>query len=587
MLPRSQEQALAFALKLRSSRSNWDSLFERLAEMFLPNRVGFTSQRTDGEELFDHLNSSAPVLARRGLSSAVSTMLRPAGRMWFKGKSKMFMLNADPNVRLWCQQVTETMFAYMYDPRAKMEVNLAMCDDDLVTFGNGCVRVGWDRVKKHLRFRTRSMAGVYYVADASGNVIGLVSFEQWTLRQIIERFGEDALSEGMRAKLQGDKKDLDSEWELVNIVIPVMDAKALGLKFRQPYSSLWMSVKCKKALDANGFDYFPYLCPQWDKATGEVYARSPAMVALGSSALYQAMTETMVDAGEKVLNPPVWGYGDAINGQLDLSAGGFTPVEISGIQSGQAPINPLQLGTLPAQIFEFMQQVNQEIGAAFYRDILELPSARDKDLTATEINARLDQYMRQAAPVFGRIEHNYNAPLVNTVYRILQAEGVLPPKPDIVQEVEMMAGEDSLEFEYESPIKVARDKAEAMKVMEGLQMIAGASAGFGPDAQVMVAENFNPDAFARYMAAKLDIPEILMSPMEDMMQARQARMQAQQQMQMAEMAGRAGPGMAAMGRLIPESAKAGLISSEGSELAALPAPDMIPFEDVEGLAEVL
>ncbi len=585
MLPQSQEHALQFAMKLQGSRHNWDDLFERLALMFLPNRVGFQSTYEDGEDLQDHLNSSAPVLARRSLASAVSVMLRPPGRAWFDGKVKFEALNDDPQVRMWLEQVSRIMYAYMYDPRSKMESNLAMADDDLVTFGNACVRVGWDSEKLHLKYRVRPMSKCYYVVNAVGDVIGIVTFETWTVRQLRDRFGDTKLSKDMKKDLSKNKPDLDREYEIVHVCIPVADAKAMGMPFKQPYSSLWMSTKCKHTLESKGYDWFPYLTPRWDLSTGETYGRSPAMVALGDAQLLQAMTETMIDAGEKVLNPAMWGFGDFINGQFDISAGAFNPIDPSGMMGNYPPVNTIQTGTLPKEIFEFMNVVEERIGAAFYRDILELPSARDADLTATEINARLDQYMRQAPPVFSRIEASYNAPHVMLVYRILSKNGVLPPKPEKVQQFEEFAGEEAIEFDYESPIKVARDKTEAMKILEGIGMVLQGAAQFGEQAVMTVAENFNPDAIARGLGPKLDLPEWVFTPMEEMMKMREQRMQAQQQMAQAEMAGKAAPALSAAaqaGKLIPDAANAGLIEAETPY--QLPAPDEVDFGGIEGMA---
>ncbi len=518
MLPVSQDSALSFALKVREDRKNWDNLFERLAQMFLPRGSGFDSENTAGEDLFDHLNSSAPVLARRGLSAATNTMMRPAGRRWFHGKAKVNILSADPGVRIWLEQVSKIMHDMIYDPRAKMEPNLAMCDDELVTFGNACCRVGWDRKAGHLKYQARPMKSTYFVRDAAREVVGVISFEKWALRQIVERFGENKLSEEMSKELKNKKPNMDREFELVHIVLPVIDARALGMPFKQDFSSLWMSVKCKKTLEIKGYDFLPYLTPQWDKSTGELYARGPAAVALGDAQLYQQVTETFINAGEKALNPPTWGYGDLINGEYDLTAGGFTSVDMAAALGNQAPVNPVQLGTLPTQIVEYLGMLEERIGMAFSRDVLELPSARDADLTATEINARLDQYMRQAAPVFGRIESNYNAPHIEMVYQIGTMEGMFPPKPEVMAEMEAMTGEQGIDFEYESPIKVAREKSEAMKIVEGIGIIGSAAATFGDQAVGAVAQNFEPDAIARNLGPKLDLPEWVYKPLDQMME---------------------------------------------------------------------
>ena len=583
-LSSAQENLVRLTERERKSRTNWDQLFEDLAEMFLPNRRGFQSFITQGEERFDEVGSSAPALARRSLQAAVSTMLRPSGRIWAQGRCKFDELNADPEVRVWHQTVTNLMFQYMYDPRAHMEAQLAMCDDDLVTFGSGITRIGWDRKGGHLRFRTRSLVGTYFFVDAVGQINGIVSFEEWTLRQIVERFGEDNLTKDMKRKYSQSKRNakLDDKYELLHIVVPVADAQAMGMKFKQPFSSLWVSTKCKESLESKGFDYFPYVTPRWDVSTGEIYGRSPAMVALNDARLLQAMTETMVDAGEKALNPPLWGVSDLISGPLDLQAGGFNPVDTTGLNSAMAPVNPIQLGTLPDQIAEFMSIIEQRIGAAFYQDILQLPSARDGQLTATEINARLDQYMRQAAPVFSRIEHNYNAPLIKTVYTVLKVEGIIPPPPPAIQEVEYFTGEESIEFEYESPIKVARDKAEAMKTMETLQTVLPLA-----EAYPQVVDNFDPDFLARFVTGKMDLPQEAYTPIKQMMAVREQNAKKMEMAQQAEMIGKAGPALAQMGNLIPNAAKAGLIPGGNPEALPLPAPDTLPFEDIAGLEDVL
>lgn len=584
-LPQSQEAALRYALDLRASRKNLDSLFERLSEVFLPNRQGFTSTHVDGDDLNDHLYTSAPVLARRSLASAVSTMLRPSGRVWAHGRTKFVALNQVPEVRLWLEEVTQILFAYLYDPRAKMEINLSMADNDLVTFGNAVVRVGWDAVGGHLKYRTRPLANCYYVVNALGDVVGIVTFEMWTVRQIRERWGDDKLSENMKRALDGSKPNPDAEFELVNIVLPVQDAKLFKMPFKQPYSSLWMSTRCKHTLESRGHDVFPYLTPRWDLTTGETYARSPAMVALGDAELLQAMNESMLEAAEKALNPPLWGFGDSVNGEFDLAPGGYTPVDPASMLSNTPPINAVQLGKMPGEMVEFIQMIEERIGSAFYRDILELPSVRDTELTATEINARLDQYMRQAAPVFSRIEANYNAPHINLVYRLLESRNVLPPKPDIVQHFEGLAREQAIEFDYESPIKVARDKSEAVRIAEGIGTMVQTAALLGPEAVAQLSENLNVDAIARQMGPKLDLPEWVFVPIEQMMQNREARMQQQQQMMMAEMANKAAPALKAAidgGELLSQN-----MPQEDGEALPLPSPDMLPFDQVEGLEEVL
>lgn len=556
---------LDYVQKLESRDANWASLREELAELFLPNRQGFLGDEVDGNERMDRILSSAPLLARRGLATAVSTMLRPPGRMWFSCQAFDDQLNMSPAVRQWCEIVTSITYDAMYDPRAHMEANLAQADDDLVTFGTAIVRVGWDVAAKHLKYKTHSLAGTFLLCDAVGEINGaVIKYPDYTLRQIIERFGEKNLTEQMRGDLNNSTRpDLEKKYPLLHTCIPAKDAARFGITVKPgfEYVSVWTSIKCRQHLDVGGYYDFAYLTPRWDTASGEIYGRSPAMLALNDARLLQAMTEDFIEAGHLALRPPTYSAVDMINGPLELWAGGHTQVNMLGMQGNAEPIRAMQLGALPQGIADFMSAVEQRIGAAFFRDILELPSARDKDLTATEINARLDQYMRQAAPVFSRIEHNYNAPHVNRVFSILSREGRFPDPPPELQG-------QPLKFTYESPIKVARDKAEAMKIIEGVNYLLPAAEAF-PD----MLDNFQADTFARLTGAKLDLPEALFTPIADMQAMRAERAKKMKMMEMAELANKAGPALAQLAGVVPKAAQAGLIPQGGNQMS-LPAPDL-------------
>lgn len=573
------QSLLTYHERLRSRDQNWASLREELAELFLPNRQGFLGDDyLEGDEKMDRVLSSAPLMTRRGLATAVSMMLRPAGRQWFGIQAMDDRLNMLPSVRIWCETVSKICFDMIYDPRAHMEANLSQADDDLVTFGDALVRVGWNKQAKHLQYRTHSLNGAYFIRNAVGEVDGVViEYPDFTLRQVIEKFGEDRLTAGLKAKLSGTSPDMEQKVPLLHSVLPRADAERLGLKVPRQfeYCSVWTSLSCKEHLDVGGYYEFPYLTPGWDRSAGEVYSRSPAMVALNDARLLQAVTEDFIEAGHLALRPPTYSVTDTINGPLQLYAGGHTHIDMTGVMNGRGePIGVIQMGGLPNGISEFMQGLVQSIGSAFYRDILRLPSVDTEKMTAAEINARMDEFMREAAPVFSRIEHNYNSPHVTRVYAIAEREGMLPDPPPELQG-------QPLKFSYESPIKNARDKAEALKIIEGVNYILPAAQAF-PE----ILDNFNPDAFARMTAAKLDLPEHLFKPVEEVMQMRAERAKKMKMAEMAELASKAGPAIAQMGRLIPESAKAGLIPT-GQGGLPLPPPEINYEDELLGASQLL
>lgn len=560
---------LTQAIKARDGRPNWMTMWQELAEIFLPNRADFTASPIDGDERTDELWDTGPQLAARGLTSAVATYLRQPGRMWFKAKAKKAQLNNVEAVRQWLYDVTAITYDALYDSRVNAEKVLSEVDADLVVFGTGIGRIDWDKANKHLIIKSTSLARTVMFLGKDGNPDAVCSFSQPTLRQIVEQFGEEKLTEAMREEYQSPEPNLEKTFEILHAVVPNADWKAYGGKGRFPYASMWLSVGCKALIDESGFYDFPFFCPRWDTLTGEIYGRSPAMVALPDARVVHAMAKTFLEAGEFALRPPTYSYADMIQGELNLFPGGHTVVDMSGFNGSGSPINPIQLGAFPDKIFEVYQAKQEQVNAAFFRDIFELPSARDTDMTATEINARLDQFLRQAAPVLSRVEHTYNAPLVNRVFNILLREGMYPPPP------EEMYDED-VEFEYESPIKTAREKAEAMKIVEGLSMIlpiaeAQAKLTGGP---ADILDNFDFDVAARMIAMKADLPQSVLTPIQKMMESRDARQKKIDQMQKAEMASKLAPAVGQLGQTAVKAKEAGMLGFDDPMPVA--APGLVP-----------
>lgn len=551
------QEVLRAALRAREHRqSHWDARWEELAEFFHPDREGFTSDAFEGEEKRDDVYGSPPELAARSLASTNATMLRPPGRVWFKAKTKNEALAANESVRMWCEAVTRVTYNAMYDPRAQFEKQCSEADRDIVVFGTAVIQPGWHARKRHLTFRVHHLKNVALSLNSDGVHDRAYVFWPYTVRQLMQDFSEEELPDSIRDVLRSSSPDLDKTHEVVHACLPAADAKAMGAKtVKFPFASVWMSVSDKVVMREKGYYEFPYATPRWDTSTGEAYGRSPAMIAMRDARLLDAMTRGFVDASETALMPPLMAPANAIRSTIDLRPRGVTLYDMSGFPAGTKPLEPIQLGAQPDKMYEFMLRLEERLNQAFFRDIMELPRASEGDMTAAEINARHDQYLRQAAPVFTRLEAGYNAAIINRVFGILMREGQFPPPP------EELYGED-IEFEYESPIKAARDKAEAMRILEGLGMIAQVAQS-SPN-PVEVADNLDFDVITRLIGLRADLPQAIFKPMEQMLQEREARAKQMQQMQMAEMAAKAGPAVARLTDSMTKAKQAGVVDTSGA-----------------------
>jgi Bacteriophage head to tail connecting protein len=524
---KSIEAIVGDAKRARDGRSQWMSLWDTLAKHFLPERE-FLTREMPGTERMDELFTSVPILARRALATAVSTMLRPANRQWFRATAKDERLNQLTEVRLWLDMVTRLTLAKLYDPRARFEEKAAEVDNDLVTFGTGILYMGVDRAAGHFVFRCSSLRDACIAENERGHIDRMYEWPCMTLSQIVGTWGIDNLPKRLTDKAGGTRPKWDEDIELLHVVIPNVEYAHYGFAGpgRLPFLSLWIDPTSRELIEQSGFYEFPYAVPRWDVMAQEVYGRSPAMTALPDARVLNAIAKTFLQAGEKAVNPPLTAPADMLRGEVELFAGGLTLYDAQGFQFQGPPIRPIDLGANIPLTQEIMQGYEERIFGAFYRDILMLPNR--PDMTAEEIRARTDEFLRQAAPVFARVEADYNAAIVERAFSVLLREGIFGKPPDVLQGKE-------IEFQYESPVKAVRERARALSAMEAIASV-GQMAALKPE----VTDNINFDDAARLVMRDLGAPEIIVATNEQagaIREQRNAMMMAQQAAAVAQQGG--------------------------------------------------
>lgn len=110
-----------------------------------------------------------------------------------------------------------------------------------------------------------------------------------------------------------------------------------------------------------------------------------------------------------------------------------------------------------------------------------------------------------------------------------------------------------------------------MKIVQGMQTVGGFAKLFGQS----VLENFDPDVITRYVGQRADLPQIIYTPMDQMMQARQQRLKEEQMQKMAMLAKTAGPAMAQMTGAAAKAKDSGMLGT--NEPFPIPAPGV--FDD--------
>jgi len=451
--------------RLFSAKSSFDRRNQDIAENFYPERADFTVIRDPSDDFAGNLMTGYPVLVRRDLGNSIGAMLRPKGQNWFETRSDRED-REDHEAKLWLEWVTEVQRRAMYDPKAMLTRATKETDHDFSAFGGGVVSVEVNRRDTTLLYRNWHLRDAAWEEDAYGQICGVHLNWKPTVSQLCAYFPA-TVHEKVKDRLTKEPH------EKVHVRRVVIRSEEYDRgQSRHPWTQLYIDCENNHILEEVGSWTRKFVIPRWATVSGSQYPYSPAtVVAIPDARLIQAMTLTLLDAGERAANPPMIGVSEAIRGDLNLYAGGFTAVDAEYDERLGEVLRPVtqDKGSLPFG-FDMSDRIAAQIREAFYLNQLSLPPTGGPDMTAYEVGQRVQEYIRQALPLFEPIEEDYNAALCDMTFETLLREGAFGG-PDRIPE--SLRGTD-VKFQFESPLSQAADRQKGQKFLEMKSMIAQA-----------------------------------------------------------------------------------------------------------------
>jgi hypothetical protein len=490
---------------LCAKRDLWMPMWQGLADMYYPNRGGFTYQIIPGQETQTEIYDTTPMLARRGLATAIDGLLKPSTSRWFWMKSKDDLVNDDDQAKAWFDAVGDRMWSSIYDPMARFIQHSGAVDNDLAALGLGYLWIGENRNRDGLNFRSIHIGSCAIDENADGQVDTIDIDRHWTARQAYQRFGEKAGPKVMEALKNDNPKGRDTLFKFVQAIAPREEYdKRIKNNLNMPFSNCIVSLADESIIEESGFQEFPVAIPRWECAPGEIYPRSPGMMALPDARTLQAMGHTLLVGGQRAVDPPTWVSDDAVMSAVRTFPGGLTVVDSEAVRAtGGKPIGQLEMGANIPIGREMQADYREMVGNSFFKNVFNLP--QDQNMTATEVMERKEEFIRTIGPTMGQLENDYIGVIVRRVFGILLRASVdiagrpieggpIPPPPDI------LAGK-SAEFEFMSPIQQARKMIEAHALSSSFALIAPII-----EIQPQVADNIDGDEIVR------DLPDMFNMP---------------------------------------------------------------------------
>lgn len=435
------------------------SLWEDIAQNFFPERAGFTSGFTLDDSIGQSLNSSSPVLIRRELGNAIGSMARPTNKEWFHHRTKWDWDDIGPDGRAWLEKTDRTMRRVMYHRASGLSVAASQADQDYAAFGQCVIEVVPTPNANGILYRNHHLKDVAWMDDLYGNASTV--FRKWepTVFQAYQLFG-DKLHKDVIKDFHDNK--VNKKCNFWHVCLPAglfdaLDSKGL------PYVSVWLDVANDHIIEEVGSKRQKYLIPRWGRISGTQYAVSPAtIVALPDARMLQAMVGTLLEAGEKAVNPPMAANAEIFGGEIGIYPGGISWAETA---NGRLSDHLMQLPTDKNGIpfgMEMIAKIEAGLTEAFYLNKLSLPPMGGPDMTAYEVGQRVQEYIRNALPLFEPLEADYNGQLCELTFELLFDMNAFGSPLDIPGELQGA----QTSFVFESPLHDALETEKAQKFME-------------------------------------------------------------------------------------------------------------------------
>lgn len=502
-----------------------DELYQEIATVFYPERADFTTPLTLGSDLASHLDDGSPSMTRRELGEMMSSLIRPTTEPWFdlgvKGMDDPEPGSAEARALDFLTKRTRDV---IYRTNCGFTRAMKLADHDYATFGTAIVNITPYNMQE-LLVRECHIKDCTWREDYAGRVDTVFRKVKLTLRQMKRLFGK--VPERWQEMLD---KDPDQKVEIWHVCMPMLDWKDMGGKAEgpstSPFASIWLAPELNELLLAKGVKRQLYVVSRWMRFGTTQWSISPASTAaLPNGRMLQRMAAAVINAAEKTVDPPLVATQNAIKSMVDLRAGGITWIDAQYDERLGEALRPLDLGKNAQLGIEMLAYVTQQIERAFFINKLQLPTSQAK--TAYETARLVEQYVRDALPIFETLENDYIQPILDNIIGTITeigGYGDLGSLPESIVEGE-------LEIRFNNPLRQSLDKKKVQAFVEAAQIIATA-AQFDPNA---TAEYDLPAMHRDAVEATGAPPEWIVDPQISAQRREQAAQEQQQAAATAQM----------------------------------------------------
>ena len=377
-----------------------------------------------------------------------------------------------------------------------------------------------------IRFYNMPLKQVCIVEDARGRICRYYIEFEYTANQAATRWGEDKLSDALKAEIREGKGDSNKHKFLLSIAERYAREIQKEDKKNLPIEAVWVDVKGRMIVEESGYNEFPSFCHRFDKRPFVAWGFSPAMKALPFARLLNVIAKTNLRAMMKHTDPPIAVPHNAFIAPFNMNPRAINAYKKDVMADGKGIFAFGNFGD-PQIGLNAVEYYSGKVKTLMYTDTFLAFTNITKDMNNPEIMERINEKMTMLGPAVGRYLDEVISPIIQRTIGILARRGKLPEPP------QEMANDPSYEIDFIGVLAQAQRRAELNTLVTGLQMI-GNMAQFSPE----VLDKIDPDRVADEVWSITGAPVKVLRDDDEVKKIREGRAeqitQQQQMMQMSQ-----------------------------------------------------
>lgn len=459
-------------------RSNWTSLWDECYDFALPQRGGFSSMQTSGQNRTNKIYDATAMDAADQLAASLLGQLTPSWSQWFGLKPGPDLSPSEADaLSPVLEQAAKTIQAHF--DRSNFAVEIHQCYLDLVVGGTASLSFEETEPGDFSAFKFSAIPLTHIILEegASGYLDGAYRMIKMSFDEITGRF---PYAEIPSEVLKKAAQDPSVEFDVLETVLPN------NLIF--DYTAILVEEKNNPVILQQGsFNNSPIISFRWLKSPGEIYGRSPIMKALPDIKTANKVVELILK-NASIAVTGIWQADD--DGVLNPANIELTPGSIIPKAIGSKGLQPLEM---PGR-FDVSQLMLDSLQARIRRALLadKLLPVTGPARTATEVLERSAEMSMLLGATYGRLQSELLTPLIKRAFSILKRRGEVP---DITLDGRLVA------VDYRSPLARSQGQRNVQNTLSWITSVLA----MGPEASLTV----DLPAAARFLGDALAVPSDL------------------------------------------------------------------------------